>query len=140
MTFNFTPDDPRIDQVVDLLLGFPDGLSMAGVVARVPLSGRATGEALRAGLATGRIAKICASKNTVLWASSVHAAKLRAKHEALSLAKTRARQRRNRAAYLARERNCETPDLPVRRVVTDTWAPVRVAPGPVSIFNWSQHA
>lgn len=140
MTFNFTPNDPRIDQVVDMLLGFPDGLPLADVVVRMPLSARATGEALRAGLAAGRIVKLCASKNTVLWASSVHAAKLRAKHEALSLAKTRARQRRNREAYRVRERNCETPDLPVRRVVTNTWAPVRVAPGPVSIFNWSQHA
>lgn len=139
MTFRFTPDDPRIDQVVDLLLGFPDGLPMAEVVTRVPLSASGVSHALRAGQHVGRVVKICASKHVVLWAAVMHAPALRTKYQALSLAKTRERHRRNRATYNARELARETSGLPVKQCVVSKWKPVRVPPGPVSIFDLGAH-
>lgn len=132
----FADNDPRIDAVVDLLMGYPQGLDQASVVRRMPdLNRWSVREAMRVGLATGRMVKIHTGERAVLWTVGLHAAKLKAHYLEQSRQRAKARRRRNHVTHQGRLKAGTAGERPIVQRVVTTWAPVRQAPGPISIFD-----
>lgn len=141
----FAHDDPRIDVVEALLIDFPKGIGKDRVQAMTKLSAWIIREALRAGREAGRLACVYLGNSKTLWTTAAHgktlAAAVRAESRRAAAVKRKAkREAVKRAApvklYDQPDFNPhDVADLPVRRVVTNTWTPVRVAPGPISIFH-----
>lgn len=147
----FAHDDPRIDAVEALLIDFPKGISKERVQAMTKLSTWITREVLRAGREAGRLTCVYLGNSKTLWTTAAHGKKLTAEVRAAARVATLAKRKEYREATKDGQSRAKlyeqpdfdpygVPDLSVRRVVTNSWAPVRVPPGPTSIFNWNPHA
>ena len=153
MTRPTNPDDPRLAEVVDLLLGYPDGLDTKALALKLGTGYWAMRNLTHYLHKAKRIAQVPIGNGLSVWAAPRHATALLRQLKAESKERARERQRQQRAAKRAggatpRAKmwdqpaiNLDTvPDLPTVQRTTTCWAPIRQAPGPTSIFDWASHA
>jgi hypothetical protein len=143
--------DDRLDAIVDLLQGHTAGLRIDEISTTLGLSYWATRKMMQVLNKTHRAEPVHLGHGHVVWATPRNAAPLNAKLRAETRERSRLQRRK------ARERNAQPAapaklydsatfddsavrDLPVVQRVTCSWAPIRQAPGPTSVFDWINHA
>lgn len=151
MTKPVKPDDPRLGLVVDLLLGHADGLTTEQISAKLDTGYWIVRRLMHHLRQAERAVPVPAGNSTVLWATPANAAKLARRLRAASKVNAREQQRRRRGSAKRSEPPAklydqpdfdpdDVADLPVTRRIHTCWPPLRVAPGPTSIFDLANHA
>ena len=137
--------DERLDAIVDLLQGYTNGLRIDEISDKLKLSYWVARKMMQVLHKEGRIAPVHLGYGQVAWAMPRNAAPLNARLRAETRERSLQQRRDARAcnaqpsppAKLYDQAGFDpdaVPDLPVVHRVVQCWAPVRVPPGPVSVF------
>ncbi len=135
MTRPMPKDDPRLDAIVDFMHGHKAGLTSQAMAEGMKLNFWLIRRALHTLRVLKRLVPVYGGPE-VIWATPKNAAVLERKLRAATSTRVE-RQRARRAARRVHDGHWSDAysEMAVRQVVATSWAPVRQAPGPTSVFD-----